>query len=123
MAVHKVKRSNPSTQLQPQHAKTARTATPDRAKAARSGNPGGRRRAHNTQTNPLLTPQLFDVLQNLNRGYGMALINLDNLELINTTARPRIIPSECLRDIRNQTEQLRALANRELLAVLSGRNV
>jgi hypothetical protein len=95
MAVHKAKRSNPSAQ------------------------PHRRRRSNNSQTNPLPTPQLFDVLQNLNRGYGTALINLDNLQLINTANRTRIISSDCLQDIRRQTEQLRALANRELLAVLS----
>jgi hypothetical protein len=100
MAVHKVKRTNPSAQPQPHHAR--------------------RRRANKTQTDPLPTPQLFDVLQNLNRGYGTALISLDNLQLINTTSRARIISSDCLCDIRRQTEQLRALANRELLAVLAG---
>ncbi len=99
MAIDKAKRSNPSAQPQPQHAK--------------------RRRSNNSQTDPLPTPQLFDVLQNLNRGYGTALINLDNLQLINTASRTRIISSECLQDIRTQTEQLRALANRELLAVLA----
>jgi hypothetical protein len=77
MAVHKVKRTNPSAQPQSHHAR--------------------RRRANNTQTDPLPTPQLFDVLQNLNRGYGTALISLDNLQLINTTSRTRIIPSDCLR--------------------------
>jgi len=97
MAVHKAKRSDPSAQHQRR-----------------------RRRSNNSQTNPLPTPQLFDVLQNLNRGYGTALINLDNLQLINTANRTRIIPSDCLQNIRTQTEQLRALANRELLAVLAG---
>lgn len=97
MAVHKAKRSNPSAQ------------------------PTQRRRPNQTQTDPLPIPQLFDVLQNLNRGYGTALINLDNLQLINTTNGMRIIPSDRLRDIRRQTDQLRALANRELLAVVAGR--
>jgi hypothetical protein len=50
----------------------------------------------------------------------MALISLDNLELLNTATRPEVLPAECLRDIRNRTEELRARANRELLAVLAG---
>jgi hypothetical protein len=66
------------------------------------------------------TPQLYDVLNNLNRGYGTVLISLDNLERINTATRPEVLPGECLRDLRNRTEELRALANRELLAVLAG---
>ncbi|HEY7405000.1 MAG TPA: hypothetical protein VIB39_15855 [Candidatus Angelobacter sp.] len=96
MAVHKAKRSNSSTQLHP-----------------------SRRAANNPQTGPLPTPQILDLLQNLNRGYGTALINLDNLQLINTANRTRIISIDRLRNIRRQTDQLRALANRELLVVLS----
>jgi hypothetical protein len=71
--------------------------------------------------NPLATPQLYDVLNHLNRGYGTVLISLDNLELMNTATKPEVLPAECLRDLRNRTEELRALANRELLAVLTGR--
>jgi hypothetical protein len=94
MATNKAKRSNPLAQHQPT-----------------------RRRP-----NPLATPQLYDVLNNLNRGYGSVLISLDNLELMNTATRPQVLPVECLRDLRNRTEELRALANRELLAVLTGRS-
>ena len=70
--------------------------------------------------NPLASPQLYDVLNNLNRGYGTVLVSLDNLELMNTATRPEVLPAECLRDLRNRTEELRAQANRELLAVLTG---
>src|SRR5258707_12639026 len=70
--------------------------------------------------NPLATPQLYDVLNNLNRGYGTVLISLDNLELMNTATRPEVLPAVCLRDLRNRMEELRAQANRELLAVLAG---
>ena len=91
MAVLKAKRSNPLAQ------------------------PHARRRP-----NPLATPQIYDVLNNLNRGYGTVLVSLDNLELMNTATRPEVLPAECLRDLRNRTEELRALANRELLAVLTG---
>ena len=91
MAVLKTKRSNPLAQ------------------------PPTRRRP-----NPLATPQLYDVLNNINRGYGTVLVSLDNLELMNTATRPEVLPAECLRDLRNRTEELRAQANRELLAVLTG---
>lgn len=96
MAVLKAKRSNPLAQLKP--------ALPARRRP-----------------NPLVSPQLYDVLNNLNRGYGTVLISLDNLELMNTATKPEVLPAECLRDLRNRTEELRALANRELLAVLTGR--
>ncbi|MBZ5509319.1 MAG: hypothetical protein LAO78_28000 [Acidobacteriia bacterium] len=104
MAVHKAKRSNPlaqhNAQPKPQHANPA---------------PQARRRP-----NPLATPQLYEILNQLNRGYGTVLISLDNLELMNTATRPEVLPADCLRDLRNRTEELRALANRELLAVLAG---
>ena len=121
MAVLKVKRSNPlaqhNAQPNPQHAKNARTAIPDRAKAARSGNPGagGPTQPPRRRPNPLATPQLYDILNQLNRGYGTALISLDNLEMLSTATRPQVLPAECLRDIRNRTEELRALANRDCL--------
>jgi hypothetical protein len=101
MAVLKAKRSNSLAQPKPQHDNPTQPT---------------RRRP-----NPLATPQLYDVLNNINRGYGTVLINLDNLELMNTATRPQVLPAECLRDLRNRTEELRALANRELLAVLTGR--
>jgi hypothetical protein len=40
---------------------------------------------------------------------------------MNTATKPEVLPVECLHDLRNRTEELRALANRELLAVLTGR--
>lgn len=85
MAVHKAKRSIPSAQLTT------------------------RRRTH--QQNK---PQLFDTLHHLNRGYGIALINLARLE-------QGIFPHPSLRSLRNRTEELRASANHELLAALAGR--
>jgi hypothetical protein len=90
---------------------------PQHAKNARTGGPALHTRR---RPNPLATPQLYDILNHLNRGYGTALISLDNLELLNTATRPEVLPAECLRDLRNRTEELRALANRELLAVLAG---
>ena len=106
MAVLKAKRSNPSAQLNPQHAKNARA--------------GGPAQPLRHRPNPLATPQLYEILNQLNRGYGTALISLDNLEMLSTATRPEVLPAERLRDIRNRTEELRAQANRELLAVLAG---
>jgi hypothetical protein len=95
MAVIESKRSLRPTQPKPQHA----PRRPD----------------------PLRKTRLFDVLHNLNRGYGTVLVNLNNLELMNNLAKPGIFPLEALRKIRNRTEELRALSNQELLQVLAGR--
>ena len=85
MAVHKATRSNPLAQ------------------------PSRRR------TNPQLKAELFETLQHLNRGYGIAFSALERLEAKGHQLRPRIFPSGCLRDYRNRTEALRAVANRDLL--------
>ena len=63
--------------------------------------------------------ELLDTLRQLNRGYGLALANLYRLDRHN--GKSRIFPSEFLRKFRNQTEELRALANRDLLRLLAGR--
>jgi hypothetical protein len=91
MAVHKAKRSNPSAQPQ-------------------------RRRSN--QPNPQSKPRLFDVLHHLNRGYGIALTNLGILE---RNEDFRLFPRRCLRNLRHHTEELRALANHELLQIMAGR--
>lgn len=72
--------------------------------------------------NPLLKVQLLDSLQHLNRGYGIALANLDRLERLHINKRgPGIFSTACLRNIHNRTEELRASANHELLQMLAGR--
>lgn len=58
---------------------------------------------------------MYEDLRCLNRGYGMAMAALDRLQ------RPRIFPRACLADYRNRTDTLRALANRDLLRLLAGR--
>jgi len=93
MAIDKAKRSNPLAQ------------------------PNTRRRP-----NPQLKAQLLDSLQHLNRGYGIALSNLNRLEhLDNKKGKPEIFPAACLRNIHNRTEELRAFANHALLQTLAGR--
>jgi hypothetical protein len=65
MAVLKAKRSNPLAQPQPRNA----------------------RRRRNSQINdPQLKSQQFEILKHLNRGYGIALANLDRLEHLTATA-------------------------------------
>lgn len=92
MATDKAKRSNPLAQ------------------------PNARRRP-----NPQLKSQLLDFLQHLNRGYGIALVNLDRLErLSNAKGKPVIFPAACLHKIQTRTEELRASANHELLQILAG---
>ena len=103
MAVSKAIRSDSPAQLQPQHAKTARAGGPE---------PKRRRR------NPQLKAELFDTLRDLNRGYGIALSALYRLH---HKDRRAIFSASCLRELHNRTEALRALANRDLLRPLTGR--
>ncbi len=105
MAVRKTTRSTPPAQPRPQHAKTARAGDPDQPKAARR---------HNSQ----LKADIFEVLRNLNRGYGAALTALYRLEILD---HRKAFPSGCLNGYRNRTEALRAQANRDLLRLLAGR--
>ena len=65
--------------------------------------------------------EFFETLHHLNRGYGIALSALDRLEIKDRQARPLIFPAGCLRDYRNRTEALRAVANRDLLRLFAGR--
>jgi hypothetical protein len=64
--------------------------------------------------NPYLKQELFANLRELNRGFGIALAALTHLP------QPQIFPAACVRDYRNRTESLRALANRDLLRLLAG---
>jgi hypothetical protein len=104
MASDKAIRSKSSAQPQPQphHAKNARVGGPKSAK----------RRRPNHQ----FKAQLFDLFQQLNRGYGIALSALDRLE-----QRGRIFPRPSLHNLSQRTRQLRALANHKLLVTLTGR--
>jgi hypothetical protein len=63
--------------------------------------------------------ELFDTLRQLNRGYGIALASLNRLD--STKAKQGIFPREFLRNFRHRTEELRALANRDLLRFFAGR--
>jgi hypothetical protein len=65
--------------------------------------------------------EFLETLQHLNRGYGVALSALERLETKDRQLRPLIFPAGCLRDYRNRTEALRAVANRELLRLFAGR--
>jgi hypothetical protein len=65
--------------------------------------------------------EFFETLHHLNRGYGIALSALERLETKDRQLRPLIFPAGCLRDYRNRTEALRAVANRDLLRILAGR--
>ncbi len=66
------------------------------------------------RTNPHLKLEVFATLRDINRGFGIALASLNNLP------QPDIFPAACLRDYRNRTESLRALANRDLLRLFAG---
>ena len=62
--------------------------------------------------------ELFDTLRDLNRGYGIALSALYRLH---HKDRRGIFSADCLRGLHNRTEALRAVANRDLLRLLTGR--
>lgn len=82
-----------------------------------------------TRSNPPAQPQpkhqlkadLFEALRHLNRGYGVALAAFDRLESKDRLHAPHAFPVGFLHDYRNRTEALRALANRDLLRLLAGR--
>ena len=80
-------------------------------KATRSNSSAQPRRR---RPNTILKQDLFATLRELNRGYGIALSALNQLP------QPAIFPSACVREYRDRTEALRALANRDLLRHLSG---
>lgn len=117
MAVHKVTRSQSPAQLQPQHSQRQKTV-PD-------GSPARQRRQPNTQ----FKAQLFETFHQLNRGYGLAVAALERLGSRTRQARmqasarlkgPAIFPATCVREYREQTEALQALANRDLLRAFAG---
>src|SRR5215813_5203684 len=70
--------------------------------------------------------EIFEILRNLNRGFGIALAALDRLE-VKDHARAkhlrrsslRIFTAVCLGDYRGQTEALQAEANRDLLRLMA----
>jgi len=72
-----------------------------------------RRRSHHQ-----LKTELFDTLRDLNRGYGIALSALHRLH---HKDRRTIFSADCLRELHNRTEALRAVANRDLLRLVTGR--
>ena len=95
MAVHKAIRSNPPAQPQP--------------------------KPEHPSPNHQLKADLFEALRHLNRGYGVALAAFDRLEVRDRQHTPRAFPAGFLHDYRNRTEALRAIANRDLLRLLAGR--
>ena len=107
MAVPKAIRSNPLAQPQRQH--TKHTGHPDQ------------QRKDPQATDPQLKSQLLETLRHLNRGFGVALAAFDRLQRQDRLHKPGIFPQECLHDYRNRTEELRALANRDLLRLFAGR--
>ena len=72
-------------------------------------------------TDPQLKSQLLETLRHLNRGFGVALAAFDRLQRQDRLHKPGIFPHACLHDYRNRTEELRALANRDLLRLFAGR--
>jgi hypothetical protein len=111
MAVHKAIRSNPS--VQPTRRRPNLQSKDSQPEAAQLKDP--------SLNGPQLKSQLFETLRHLNRGFGVALAAFDRLQRQDRLQKPGIFPWECLRDYRNRTEELRALANRDLLRLFAGR--
>jgi hypothetical protein len=103
MATNKAKRSNPLAQP-----------------ARRSRNPQPKR-SQRQINDPQLKSHLFETLSHLNRGFGVALAAFDRLQKQDRLQEPAIFPQHCLRDFRNRTQELRAVANRDLLRLFAGR--
>ena len=64
---------------------------------------------------------MFEAIRHLNRGFGVALSSLDCLQRKDRSQTSGIFPPDFLLAYRNRTEALRALANRDLLRILAGR--
>ena len=126
MAVHKATRSNPSAQPQPHHAKSARAGGPKPKRRRPNPQPHNPQPQH-SQTkglqiqDPQLKAQVLETLRHMNRGFGVALAALDRLQKQDRLHKSGIFPYDCLHGYRNRTEELRALANRDLLRLLAGR--
>ena len=112
MAVPKAIRSNPLAQPQRQH--TKHTDHPDQQIP-------DQQQKDPRPTDPQLKSQLLETLRHLNRGFGVALAAFDRLQRQDRLHKPGIFPQECLRNYRNRTERLRALANRDLLQLFARR--
>jgi hypothetical protein len=113
MAVSKVTRSKSPTQI------NAQPKAQTRAQRQRSR--PDRRHPDHQQNDHQRKAEFFETIQHLNRGYGITLSALERLETKDRQLRPLIFPAGCLRDYRNRTEALRAVANRDLLRILAGR--
>jgi hypothetical protein len=74
---------------------------------------------HPQTKDPQLKSELFEAIRHLNRGFGVALSSLDSLQ--RKDRLQTIFPPDFLLAYRNRTEELRALANRDLLRILAGR--
>ena len=103
MATNKAKRSNPLAQP---------------AGRSRNSQP---KRSQRQINDPQLKSHLFETLSHLNRGFGVALAAFDRLQKQDGLQKPAIFPQHCLRDFRNRTQELRAVANRDLLRLFAGR--
>src|SRR5678810_747180 len=73
---------------------------------------------HSQTKDSQLKSELFEALRHLNRGFGVALSSLDNLQ--RKDRQPGIFPRDLLLSYRHRTEELRALANRDLLHWIAG---
>ncbi len=101
----------------PIRSKSSAQPSPNPRKPRVSGAPQPQpQNAKRRRPNRQFKAQLFDLFQQLNRGYGIALSALDRLE-----QRGRIFPRPSLHNLSQRTQELRALTNHNLLQTLTGR--
>ena len=108
MAVHKVKRSNPSAQ-------------PQRRRLNHQPHHSQPRHWPVQVKDPQRKAQLFETLRHMNCGYGVVVAAFDRLQKQDRIHKMGIFPVDSLRDYRDRTEALCAVVNRDLLRLFAGR--
>ena len=130
MAVHKATRSKSLAQLQRRSFNPRQILRPKNGlRISPAGSQPLQTRLHARKAaqphipieDPQLKTQLLETLKHLNRGFGVVLAGFDKLQRQNRLRKPGIFPYECLHGYRNRAEELRALANRDLLRLYAER--
>ncbi len=110
MAVNKSKRSIHLTQPEPQHTKTSRAARPKPERGQLNGNP--------EPAEPMpVRAHVYRAIADMNGGFEHV------IEVLQTLQKIKHLPADSIKGIENQIARIRAEANRDLMAVLSEREL
>jgi hypothetical protein len=110
MAVNKSKRSIHLAQPQPQHAKTSRAADPKPERPNLNVN------QEPTEQMPVRA-HVYRTIADMNGGFEQV------IEVLQALQKIKHLPADSIKGIENQTARIRAEANRDLMAVLSEREL